>query len=238
LHVLPASPATAARRRFVLPAVLMGVSGLAVAALAVLPPADARGGDVLVVQAAAPSAYRPMLVLPPHDVREPVRTPKVVKKPTPKAKPSPRVVKRASRRRVVAADLGPSGYFCPVVGKRSFSDDWGDARSGGRRHQGNDILAPYGASVVAVTAGTIHTDYSSNGGISLYLRGVDGVEYFYAHNSRNVATDGERVKAGQLIAYVGNTGNARGGPTHVHFERHPGGGAAVDPYPFLVRACR
>ena len=219
-----------------MPGVLLGVAALAVSALAVLPPPDATG-DVLVVQAAAPTAYRPMLVLPPHDEREPVRAPKVVpKKAAPK--PSPRVVKRASRRRAVVADLGSSGYFCPVVGKRSFSDDWGDARSGGRRHQGNDILAPYGAPVVAVIAGTIHTDYSSNGGIALYLRGVDGDEYFYAHNSRNVAHDGDYVKAGELIAYVGNTGNARGGPTHVHFERHPGGGAAVDPYPFLVRACR
>jgi murein DD-endopeptidase MepM/ murein hydrolase activator NlpD len=102
---------------------------------------------------------------------------------------------------------------------------------------GTDVLAPYGSPVVAVTAGLIHTDYSVSGGISLYLRGTDGDEYFYAHNSRNAAREGQRVATGELIAYVGTTGNARGGPAHVHFERHPGGGRPVDPYPFLLRAC-
>jgi murein DD-endopeptidase MepM/ murein hydrolase activator NlpD len=131
----------------------------------------------------------------------------------------------------------PSGYVCPVRGRTDFTDTWGDVRPGGRRHQGTDVLAAYGAPVVAVTSGVIHTAYSSSGGISLYLRGTDGDEYFYAHNSRNVAADGERVQTGDLIAYVGTTGNARGGPAHVHFERHPDGGRPVDPYLFLVRAC-
>jgi len=218
----------------VLPTVLMGVAAVAVAALAVLPPADSAA-DVLVVRA-APTSYSPTLVLPPHDEREPVRTPKVVRKPAPK--PSPRVVKRASRARPVDADLGSGAYACPVAGRRSFTDDFGDPRPGGRHHQGNDILSPRGTPIVAVIAGTIRTTYSSNGGISLYLHGVDGDEYFYAHNSRNVATTGEHVSRGEVIAYVGNTGDAAGGPTHLHFERHPGGGAAVDPYRFLVRACR
>jgi murein DD-endopeptidase MepM/ murein hydrolase activator NlpD len=152
------------------------------------------------------------------------------------AKPAaPRkVVPRAARRRAVQPEV--DGYACPVRGPHHFSDDWGDARTG-HRHQGNDILAPYGTPIVAVISGVIKTDYSSAGGISLYLRGSDGNEYFYAHNSRNVAVTGQHVATGEVIAYVGNTGNARGGPSHVHFERHPGGGRAVDPYPFLSRIC-
>lgn len=129
------------------------------------------------------------------------------------------------------------GYACPVRGPHSFTDSFGDPRPNGRHHEGNDVLAPYGSSVVAVTSGVIRTAYSTLGGISLYLRGAGGDEYFYAHNSRNVATSGQRVSTGQLIAYVGTTGDARGGPSHVHFERHPGGGAPVDPYSFLRRAC-
>jgi murein DD-endopeptidase MepM/ murein hydrolase activator NlpD len=98
-------------------------------------------------------------------------------------------------------------------------------------------MAAYGLPVVAVISGVIQTNYSANGGISLYLRGVDGDEYFYAHNSRNVASDGEHVVTGQVIGYVGNTGDARGGPSHVHFELHPGGGRAVDSYFFVRRVC-
>jgi murein DD-endopeptidase MepM/ murein hydrolase activator NlpD len=234
LHALPAPPA---RRRYALPGVLLGVAVLAVSALAVLP-APVAVSDVLLVQRAAAA---PQLAVPPVDERLPAKVaPKPVVKAKPKPKPTPRpTAKRVSRsKRAVAADLGGSGYFCPVAGRRSFSDTWGDSRSGGRHHQGTDIMAAYGTPLVAVIAGTIKTAYSSAGGISLYLRGVDGDEYFYAHNSRNVASNGERVAAGEVIAYVGTSGNAPDNAPHVHFERHPGGGAAVNPYAFVVRACR
>jgi murein DD-endopeptidase MepM/ murein hydrolase activator NlpD len=164
--------------------------------------------------------------------RPPVRRTTVVKAAKPAA-PRP-VVARAARKRIV--QLQVAGYVCPVRGPHHFSDDFGDARAG-HRHQGNDILSPYGTPIVAVISGVIKTDYSAAGGISLYLRGSDGNEYFYAHNSRNVVSTGEHVTTGQVIGYVGTTGNARGGPAHVHFERHPGGGSAVDPYPFLSRIC-
>lgn len=215
----------------------MGVAMLAVGALAVLP-APVAVSDVLLVQRAAAA---PQLALPPVEERVPVKAApvqpkKAVAKPAPKPRPT---VKRVSRsKRAAAADLGGSGYFCPVAGRRSFSDTWGEARSGGRHHQGTDIMAAYGTPLVAVIAGTIQTAYSSAGGISLYLRGVDGDEYFYAHNSRNVASSGERVAAGEVIAYVGTSGNAPDNAPHVHFERHPGGGAAINPYAFVVRACR
>jgi murein DD-endopeptidase MepM/ murein hydrolase activator NlpD len=158
-------------------------------------------------------------------------------KPKPVAKPKPRVLKRASRTRSAVLDFG-DGYFCPVAGPRHFSDTWGDSRSGGRHHQGTDIMAARGTPIVAVIAGTIKTAYSSAGGISLYLRGVDGDEYFYAHNSRNVVSTGEHVKAGEVLGYVGSTGNAPESAPHLHFERHPNGGGAVNPYAFVVRACR
>ena len=228
-----------ARRRAVLPTVLLSVVLLAFGGLAVLP-AVQPVTDVLVAQASAADvvevgARQDLLDRPRVQLPKPVATKKPV---VAKKKPAPRPTKRASRTRTVAAELGGNGYFCPVAGRHSFTNDYGDARSGGRRHQGNDILAAYGTPLVAVTAGVVKTAYSSAGGISLYLRGTDGVEYFYAHNSRNVASTGERVKAGEVIAYVGTSGNARGGPAHVHFERHPGGGGAVNPYLFLVRACR
>lgn len=241
LHALPATPA--ARRRAALPTVLLGVAALAFGGLAVLP-AVAPTTDVLIATSSASSPLAAIDLGPqlerlyggPVVASKPPVKP-VAKKPV--AKPAPRpAVKRVSRsKRAVAADLGDAGYFCPVAGRRSFTNDFGDVRSGGRRHQGNDILAAYGTPLVAVTAGTVRTAYSSAGGVSLYLQGVDGVEYFYAHNSRNVASSGERVAAGEVIAYVGTSGNARGGPAHVHFERHPGGGGAVNPYYFLIRAC-
>ena len=168
--------------------------------------------------------------------RPPIRRTTVIKAAKPAA---PRkVAPRASRRRAEDAPPLPviAGHVCPVRGPHHFSDDFGDARVG-HRHQGNDILAPYGTPVVAVISGVIKTNYSRNGGISLYLEGSDGDEYFYAHNSRNVAVTGQHVATGEVIGYVGNTGDARGGPPHLHFERHPGGGHAVDPYPFLTRVC-
>ncbi len=75
------------------------------------------------------------------------------------------------------------------------------------------------------------------GGLSVYLWGDDGNEYYYAHMSGFNVSQGQRVSAGQTIAYVGNTGNARGGAPHIHFEIHPGGGGAINPYPSLIRVC-
>jgi murein DD-endopeptidase MepM/ murein hydrolase activator NlpD len=226
-------PSHAAPRRPVLPALLLLVAAAALGGLALLP-AQASMTDVL---ASAPAAPTVVTIHGDSERAAAVRARPPLRRVAPKvaAKPA-RPVARATRSRLVAA--GPGGYVCPVTAHPSFTDTWGDPRPGGRHHMGTDVLAPYGSPVVAVTAGVIRTDYSSLGGISLFLRGTDGDEYFYAHNSRNVARDGQHVGAGELIAYVGTTGDARGGPAHVHFERHPGGGRPVDPYPFLLRACR
>jgi murein DD-endopeptidase MepM/ murein hydrolase activator NlpD len=149
----------------------------------------------------------------------------------------------ASRsRRSPAAPAGRGGsvavtgsWVCPVQGPHAFSNDWGQPRSGGRRHQGNDILAPRGTPVVANVNGTVNRHNSGLGGLSYYLRGDDGNTYYGAH-LQSYAADG-RVAIGTVIGYVGTTGNASGGPPHLHFELHPGGGGAVNPYPTLARYC-
>jgi peptidoglycan LD-endopeptidase LytH len=127
---------------------------------------------------------------------------------------------------------------CPVSKPYSYVDSWGAARSGGRTHKGTDIMNPLGNKVHAIVDGVVSRQtYSSLGGVSLYLRGDDGNEYYYAHLMRYVSRVGQRVKAGELIAINGQTGNARYTAPHVHFEVHPGGGAPVNPYPYVKAAC-
>ena len=135
------------------------------------------------------------------------------------------------------AAVNGSGTACILERPYSFIDSWGAARSGGRRHQGTDVMAPHGARVFAFVNGVVSRESSStNGGIQLYLQGDNGVEYFYAHLSGYAVGTGTRVRAGQLVAYNGQTGNARYTAPHVHFEVHLSGGP-VNPYPYLKRAC-
>jgi peptidoglycan LD-endopeptidase LytH len=127
---------------------------------------------------------------------------------------------------------------CPVSPPYSYIDSWGAARSGGRSHKGTDIMNPMGNKVHAYVDGVIgRQSTSALGGISLYLWGVDGNEYYYAHLSRYASRVGQRVKAGELVGYNGATGNAAWSGPHVHFEVHPGKGAPVNPYPWVKRAC-
>lgn len=152
-----------------------------------------------------------------------------------------RAARAAARRTSARSGGGRTGviaggeWICPVQGPRAFSNDWGQPRSGGRRHQGTDILAPRGTPVVASVAGVVRHHGSSLGGLSYYLNGADGHTYFGTHLSGYAASG--RVSAGTVVGYVGNSGNARGGPTHLHFEIHPGGGRPVNPYPTLARYC-
>jgi peptidoglycan LD-endopeptidase LytH len=125
-------------------------------------------------------------------------------------------------------------------GATHFRDTWGHPRSGGRSHKGTDVFARMDEPVYAITAGVVQRHSNSRlGGIGLYLRGDDGNVYYYAHLNSidgNGAV-GNRVEAGELIAYNGSTGNADASAPHVHFELHPGGGAAVNPYPWLAAVC-
>ncbi len=145
---------------------------------------------------------------------------------------------RAARQKRIDNSVQQGVYAC-IHDANSFVDTWGAPRSGGRAHKGTDVMAPYNVPVYAFTHGVITRMNSGNlGGIQLYMMGDDGNEYFYAHLAGYADSSyvGRRVEAGELIAYNGDTGNARGTP-HVHFELHPGGGGAINPYPYLRAAC-
>jgi peptidoglycan LD-endopeptidase LytH len=148
---------------------------------------------------------------------------------------------RAARQRVIDRGGQQGTYACPLDrGLTHFVDSWGFPRSGGRSHKGTDIMGPMGVPVYAFTSGVISRHSAGAlSGRSLYLRGDDGNTYFYAHlqGYAPAGVVGSRVVAGDHIAYNGDTGNARGGAPHIHFEQHPGGGAAVNPYPYLAAAC-
>ncbi|MHB8511757.1 MAG: murein hydrolase activator EnvC family protein [Actinomycetota bacterium] len=126
---------------------------------------------------------------------------------------------------------------CPVDQPHAYSDDFGAPRPGGRRHQGNDILAPRGTAIRAPFDGIFKANTSGLGGNQAKVFMSLG-HVFNAHLEGYAGIpSGTFVKAGTIIGYVGDTGDARGGPTHDHFEWHPGNGPAVDPYPYLNQVC-
>jgi murein DD-endopeptidase MepM/ murein hydrolase activator NlpD len=124
---------------------------------------------------------------------------------------------------------------CPVSSAH-FMDDWGFPRSDTGFHQGNDMMAKRDTPIVAPVSGTVTQNVGSISGNQFRLVGSDGTLYVGAHLDK-FAKSG-KVKAGDVIGYVGDTGDAKGGPTHLHFEIHPHGGPAVNPYYTLVAACR
>jgi len=134
-----------------------------------------------------------------------------------------------------AAVLG-MGQF-PVAGPADYTDDWHDARFGPpfHLHQGTDIFADRGTPVISPEAGTITFTGGGLGGLGAFVTTGDGTYYYFAHlNSYDDSVyGGAPVKRGQVIATVGNTGNAENGAPHLHFEIHPGGGGAVNPKPIL-----
>jgi murein DD-endopeptidase MepM/ murein hydrolase activator NlpD len=142
--------------------------------------------------------------------------------------------------RQVSAPVNSGGALqaCPVGNPHSFSDDFGAPRPGGRTHQGIDLLAPLGTPIFAAQSGRYEDNFNDLGGISALVFASNGDYTYYAHMSARAGVpNGAAVSAGRLIGYVGNSGDAVGGPYHLHFEYHPGGGSAVDPYGMLVALC-
>ncbi len=131
------------------------------------------------------------------------------------------------------------GFRCPFPGS-SFTDSWGNPRSGGRAHKGTDMMGPYGAPLYAVASGIVYTGNSGLGGRTVWVVADYGVAFYYAHLSSLNVSSGSRVSTGDVVGFNGDSGNAAGGAPHLHFELHPGGrgAAAVNPYPTLVSACR
>ena len=148
----------------------------------------------------------------------------------------------------------------PIVGVGQHIDDFGDPRSGGRRHEGNDIMAKRRTPVVAVERGSVYKPGWSSSDCVLVLEGASGTVYRYMHLNNDLTMSNDNgggcgngvsfaadlpkrkdvkkpVLAGQLIGYVGNSGNADATSPHLHFEIRPGS-SAVDPYDHLREARR
>jgi len=154
-----------------------------------------------------------------------------------------------------AATTVPEHIIFPVVGKAAYIDDFGAPRPGGA-HQGNDIMAEKKSPAVAAEPGKVkYWTTSGAAGCMLYLYGDSGTTYLYIHLNNDLTMrndnrgkcvrgtayavkNGAKVAAGQQIAYVGDSGDADGGNSHLHFEVHPSGGKAVSPYPYLQKAYR
>jgi murein DD-endopeptidase MepM/ murein hydrolase activator NlpD len=134
------------------------------------------------------------------------------------------------------ADYGGPDFFCPTGDYPvAFGDTWGAPRSGGRRHEGTDMIGPIGTPIYAVKDGFAQPRTEELGGHTLWLSALDGNKYYYGHLD-HYGKLGD-VKAGDLIAYMGQTGNARFSVPHLHFGIYPGGGSAVNPYPTLRAHC-
>ncbi len=124
---------------------------------------------------------------------------------------------------------------CPVPGA-SFMNSWGFPRGSTRFHEGTDLFAPAGETIVAPVTGQLTFSRNNLGGKTFTIDTPSGWVAYGAHLSATVG-DSRWVAAGEVIGAVGDSGNARGTP-HLHFEMHPGGGGAADPYPVIAQLCQ
>lgn len=143
---------------------------------------------------------------------------------------------RAAHDRTEHADgLDPDELLaaCPVDGAANYEDSWGWARSGGRSHKGVDMIADRGTPIIAVANGDAFFKRNRLGGNAVWLTVPNGDKFYYAHLN-GFAGESRFVQAGDVIGFVGSTGNAGG--AHLHFETLPGG-RAENPYPHTLAAC-
>ncbi len=166
---------------------------------------------------------------------------------TPSAAPRPTHDDVAgSDRQAATAGVGELGLIVPVRGvtRKDLSNTYEDARGEGRVHEAIDIMAARGTPVLAVTDGEVEKLFSSDlGGLTIYQFEPSGrYAYYYAHLDRYAGSlaEGRKVKQGEVIGYVGSTGNASDDAPHLHFgivelgpERKWWKGTAINPYPVL-----
>lgn len=146
----------------------------------------------------------------------------------------------------------PAGasFVCPVAGPVRFINDWGFPRSRGRTHRGTDMFAPRHTPVVAVAdARVLKVDRVDNyvvgtgkgdlGGLTIWIVDDHGTAYYYAHleSISESLAPGQRVSKGEFLGTLGNSGNAATTSPHLHFQVHPGGGDAINPYPIIWGPC-
>jgi murein DD-endopeptidase MepM/ murein hydrolase activator NlpD len=195
------------------------------------------------VQASVPPPPKP--IAPGPVAKQPADTPKkqtpVAPEPTTNGSSAPLVTPGPTG---LQPRLTAGGYVFPVYGPSSFADTFGAFRGdvAGQWHHGDDIFAPLGAPILACADGTVFSvGWNDVGGNRLWLRDSQGNEFYYAHLSAftPLARNGMHVKAGEMLGFAGNTGDAQGTPTHLHFEVHPatllfmGYDGAVNPTPYL-----
>lgn len=132
----------------------------------------------------------------------------------------------------------PERLHFPIAAARpvSIRDSWDAVRPGGRRHEGVDIFAPHGTPVRSTTEGVVaRLGRNRLGGMVVWIIGPGGQRHYYAHLSRFAdLRRGQRIEAGAVIGYVGNTGNARSTPPHLHYGIYVAGGA-INPFPLLQK---
>ena len=137
--------------------------------------------------------------------------------------------------RLAAMDK-PATLPVPVEGikPRALRDTWGGARSEGRRHEGIDIFSKRGTPVLSATEGIVaRVGTNRLGGQVVWVMGPGGQRHYYAHLDRYADVEaGMRIEPGTVLGYVGDTGNAKGTPPHLHYGVYDMGGA-INPYPLL-----
>jgi peptidoglycan LD-endopeptidase LytH len=224
------------RRLTLLPTLVLVLLG---AVLIVSADGDDRGGShpdidagILLSSRRETPMVRPRIDRFPGDTTTTAPTP-------PTTAPSPTTTAPPTTAPPPAPDPAPTGggIVCPVQAAVSFVDSFGAPRSGGRAHQGVDMMAGMGTPTVAPVSGRVEHRGDAVGGLSWWLYGDNGDEYFGTHLSGYENQGVGWVAAGTVIGYVGDSGNAAGGSPHLHFEIHPGGGGAINPFPDVAAAC-